>query len=44
MLIFANDEDKEHRTAHISHGEPGRMAMVVEPTAETATVLIKQTF
>ena len=44
MLIFANGEDKGPCTAHINRGEPGRMTRVAEPTAETKTVLIKQTF
>jgi len=41
MLIFANGEDKEHSTAHTNRGEPGRLTRVVQPTAETTTVLIK---
>jgi hypothetical protein len=44
MLIFANSEDKEHSTAHINRGERGRMTRVAEPTAQTTTVLSKQTF
>jgi hypothetical protein len=44
MLIFAKIEDKEHCTAHINRGEPGRMTRVQRQQQKLRLYLLNKRF